>query len=191
MDKAFKHLAPGGWFEAQELSGAAFWDDDSVSPSNAFARYSDDITRASEYVNRSVLWPPQLKEWLVEAGFVDVEEKVFKIPINGWARDRRLKEIGMLWQHNWVTGLSGFSYALLNQAQGRTIEDIEVSLLARSPPYEHNSTPAQDANMKLVLIRSPWWTCGGTCVIGIVTTTTRCGSSGDGSLNRAHRDGLG
>jgi hypothetical protein len=49
------------------------------------------------------------------------------MPINGWAKDRRLKELGYLWGANVLEGLAGFSYQLLSEAFNRTSAEIEVS----------------------------------------------------------------
>ena len=65
---------------------------------------------------------------MLEAGFVDVHETVFKIPLNGWPKDTRLKHVGMLWQRNLLDGLSGFSLGMFSRFMGKTAEEIEVRL---------------------------------------------------------------
>ena len=65
---------------------------------------------------------------MLEAGFVDVQETVFKIPLNGWPKDTRLKHVGMLWQRNLLDGLSGFSLGMFSRFMGKTPEEIEVGL---------------------------------------------------------------
>ena len=65
---------------------------------------------------------------MLEAGFVDVQETVFKIPLNGWPKDTRLKHVGMLWQRNLLDGLSGFSLGMFSRFMGKTAEEIEVGL---------------------------------------------------------------
>lgn len=64
-----------------------------------------------------------------EVGFVDVKERIYKVPINGWAKDEKLKEIGRMWERNLLQGLSGFSFHLFNRAFGQTAAQIEVSQL--------------------------------------------------------------
>lgn len=63
-----------------------------------------------------------------DVGFVDVHEKVFKIPTNGWPKDARLKELGKMWENNFTTGLSGFSWYLFNKVYGRSPAEIEVRI---------------------------------------------------------------
>jgi hypothetical protein len=52
---------------------------------------------------------------------------VFKIPLNGWPKDMRLKHVGMMWQRNMLEGLSAFSLGMFSRFLGKTVEEIEVS----------------------------------------------------------------
>jgi hypothetical protein len=82
---------------------------------------------ASEKLGRPAILAATLKEVFERVGFVDVQQRIFKMPINGWARDSRLREIGYLWGANVLEGLAGFSYQLFNKAFERTNAQIEVS----------------------------------------------------------------
>lgn len=77
-------------------------------------------------VDRPVIMASLVKQWYLEVGFVDVQERMYKIPTNGWPKDERLKEMGKMWERQWQTGLSGFSFWLFNRAFGRTSEHTEV-----------------------------------------------------------------
>ncbi|KAH7160510.1 S-adenosyl-L-methionine-dependent methyltransferase [Dactylonectria estremocensis] len=126
---AFERLRPGGWMESQELMGLLECDDETVTDTNAFKKWCDDIVDASESVDRPLPLAANLKQWYIEAGFTDVHEKVYKIPVNGWPKVPRLKRLGQLWQANIDSGLQAFSYALLHRVKGMTKEEIEVSLV--------------------------------------------------------------
>lgn len=70
-----------------------------------------------------------LKSIYERVGFVDVHERIFKVPLNGWAKDKQLKEIGKMMEVNMHMGLSAFSLGLFNRIYGRTAEEIEVRAL--------------------------------------------------------------
>ena len=108
-------------------------DDGSIPEDSAFLRWILDIKSASESADRMFFLGDQHATWLREVGFVNVQEAVFKIPINGWPRERALKHVGMLWQRNLLTGMSGFSLGLLHRVRGRTVEEIEVGVGRRKP----------------------------------------------------------
>lgn len=71
----------------------------------------------------------KLKRWYEQAGFVDVQEEVFKLPLNGWPREPRLSTLGTFWAKSMLDGLQGFSLAYFSRAFGWTKEQIEVYLV--------------------------------------------------------------
>ena len=123
---AFERLRPGGWMESQELMGVLECDNGPIPEDNAFKIWVDDIVQACVEVDRPMTFAANLKKWYMEAGFVNVHEKVYKIPINGWPRIRKLKMLGQLWHANLNDGLAAFSYALLHRTKGMSQEEIEV-----------------------------------------------------------------
>uniref|UniRef100_A0A0D2YEW1 Methyltransferase n=1 Tax=Fusarium oxysporum (strain Fo5176) TaxID=660025 RepID=A0A0D2YEW1_FUSOF len=129
IEPAFERLKPGGWLECQELMGLLESDDDSLTDKNPFKVWCDNIVEASILANRPLNFAASMKQWFIEAGFVDVTEKVYKLPLNGWPKDRRLKRFGELWHANMVSGLQAFSYGLLHRVKGWTKEQIEVNLV--------------------------------------------------------------
>jgi hypothetical protein len=128
--QAFQNLRSGGWFEAQELLVMPQSDDGSLAADSALLKWINEINAASEAANRKLYVGDQIKHWLREIGFVDVQEHIFKIPVNGWMSDKQMKTVGMMWQRNLLAGLSGFSLGLLNRVGGRSVEDIEVGLVS-------------------------------------------------------------
>lgn len=45
---------------------------------------------------------------MVKAGFVDVVERRFKVPIGGWPADPRLQQLGLYNRLQWVEGIEGW-----------------------------------------------------------------------------------
>ncbi|KAK1831596.1 Demethylmenaquinone methyltransferase [Podospora conica] len=129
IEPAFAHLRPGGWLECQEVVIDPFCDDGTMPGDFGWRAWADEMVRASDKIERQLRIGAELKAWFEEAGFVDVREAVIKIPIGGWAKDIRLKHVGMLWRRMLADGVSGFSLGLFCQVLGRSLEDIEVSLV--------------------------------------------------------------
>jgi hypothetical protein len=84
------------------------------------------MVEGARLLNREMVMANTVKQAYEEAGFVDVHERVFKMPINAWPKDERLKELGRMWERNLLSGLSGFSVLLFNRAFGRTPAETEV-----------------------------------------------------------------
>ena len=95
----------------------------------------------------------KLKKWYEEAGFVDVKELVFKIPMNGWPPKGLWKQVGELWFQNLAGGLPALSYALLSRQRGMSKEEIEVSLPGRWQGASQCSADAAHAQMALIDVR--------------------------------------
>lgn len=131
-EQAFAALEPGGWLESQEVDANLCCDDGTLDPEGPLARWSNELIAASQKLGRPAILAAHLREIFERVGFVDVQQAVFKMPVNGWAKDTRLKELGYLWGANVFDGLAGFSYQLFNRAYDRTSAEIEVSWSLRS-----------------------------------------------------------
>lgn len=106
-------------------------DDETLPPDGPLATWFREINKASELMGRPTNVAAHVREAYVQAGFVDVQERIFKMPMNGWPKDERLKELGRMWERNFLMGLSGFSFTLFNRVYERTPAQIEVSILSR------------------------------------------------------------
>ncbi|KAL7915274.1 S-adenosyl-L-methionine-dependent methyltransferase [Trichoderma velutinum] len=127
--QAFETLAPGGWLESQECDSVPYCDDGTLKPDSALALWFQEFLSAGEAAKRPHGEGCNLKSIYERVGFVDVHERKFKVPLNGWARDPDLKVIGRMMETNMQMGLSAFSLGLFNRVYGRTPEEIEVSLV--------------------------------------------------------------
>ena len=134
---AFKYVKPGGYVECHDYDVTLRCDDGTLPPSDpnanspyAFQNWVQLLTASADRLDRSITFASRMSAWMREAGFVDVEEKVTKIPINPWPRDEKFKQIGAWNEQNWLEGLQAFSYALLGaRGLGWTQEQIEVYLI--------------------------------------------------------------
>ena len=123
---AFERLRPGGWLESQELGCFIECDDGTYTP-GPLTNMADNLIAAARDAGRPIDMAYTIKSWFEEAGFVDVEEIIFKIPINGWPPLEVWKQVGDLWFQNIYGGLPALTYALLHRYRGMTREAIEVS----------------------------------------------------------------
>ncbi|KAJ6438995.1 glycoside hydrolase family 76 [Purpureocillium lavendulum] len=122
--QAFNAPEYGGWFESQELDSPLCCDDGTLSPDDPVALWFNDLITASDILNRPAVLGATLKDAFERVGFVDVQQRGIKMPIGGWAKDDKLKEVGLMWRANLLEGLAGFSYQLLSRAFNRTADEI-------------------------------------------------------------------
>ncbi|KAI1359623.1 tam domain protein [Xylaria arbuscula] len=127
--KAYTHLEPGGWFEAQELMPTLGCDDGSMPADYAPNLLFNDLEDCARKERRPMDIAKTYKQGLINAGFVDVSEQVYKIPINGWARSKNWKTLGDLWNVNCLDAIQGVAMALLHRARGLKRHQIEIHLM--------------------------------------------------------------
>lgn len=123
----FTHIKPGGYMESQEVSSLPFCDDDTMTEEWRFNEWSRHLDDASVMCNRPLSTGKHLKQWYIDAGFVDVQEKIIKLPVNTWPKNKNLKMLGQLWNEHLNIGLDSFSLALFSRVLGWSQEQIEVN----------------------------------------------------------------
>ena len=128
-EQAFDNLEPGGYFESCDLMFPFECDDGTLAQDSALHRWGIDMAQASASIDRPLSVANRLRSWYEEVGFEDVQEQIFKIPVNSWPDDPRWKEIGRLWQENLLNGISGWTLQLYHKVLKRTAEETEVRIL--------------------------------------------------------------
>ncbi|EGR48929.1 uncharacterized protein TRIREDRAFT_61284, partial [Trichoderma reesei QM6a] len=92
--QVMNNLKPGGWLEMQEYDAWIFSDDDSCDRAPWTMEWVDKLDAASRLYGKQINVARYQKQWIMDAGFEDVEERVYRIPIGPWAKDPTLKELG-------------------------------------------------------------------------------------------------
>ena len=125
--QAFGHLEPGGWFE---IHGQAIpmLCDDSTLKGTALEKWSEQMLQIGRTIQRPFDNPYRYKQWMEEAGFINVRETRLPLPINGWPKDKRLKQVGKWEMANFSSGLEGFSLKLFREVLGYEGDELEEFL---------------------------------------------------------------
>jgi hypothetical protein len=107
LHEAYNSLAPGGWFESTEC-GTSFFTDatpSGVLPENHIIRqWCELVVEGGRRSGKILDLAGKMGTMLKRAGFVNVEEKVFKVPHGPWPKDRKMKMVG---KYNLVHLLEG------------------------------------------------------------------------------------
>lgn len=112
FQQAFDNLRPGGWLEMQECEMELYSDDDTLERAEYIPNWLDMVNEASTRFGKPFNDAGRLKPAMVDAGFADVREDIYKVcrfyptlnrvsilksiqvPIGVWVKDTRLKELG-------------------------------------------------------------------------------------------------
>ncbi|KPM45556.1 hypothetical protein AK830_g945 [Neonectria ditissima] len=95
LRQAYEHLNPGGWIEIQELDARANCDDGSLTPDAPLAKFFDTAETAVANFGMKFRAGENLREPLEKAGFTNITCKILKVPIGTWAKDKKLRLIGL------------------------------------------------------------------------------------------------
>ncbi|KAJ5817017.1 hypothetical protein N7447_009250 [Penicillium robsamsonii] len=128
MRQSYEHLRPGGWIELQEFEVMLKSDDDSMCLAPALCEFLERLTQASEAFHRPMNIAEGHWQRLVEAGFEDVRDEVYKVPSSVWARDPVQKEIGRYNQCSLLMAVESYSLALFTRVLGWSNNDTQVFL---------------------------------------------------------------
>ncbi|KAI0134641.1 S-adenosyl-L-methionine-dependent methyltransferase [Xylariales sp. AK1849] len=129
VQKSFDQLIPGGWFEAQDVLSTIMCNDDTMPPDYEFKVHIDDIEDATATMGRPVRIADQYKQAMEDVGFVDVQEFTYKLPINGWPRHKKYKELGMMWEENLMKGIHAASAGPMHRVRGLNDKQIQMMLV--------------------------------------------------------------
>ena len=120
---------PGGWLEIIDTVCPVESDDDSLHESHAISRWMNLLIQGSTALGRPLTDPLYHRGRLQDAGFTNIEQRLYKWPTNSWPRDKKHKEIGLWTLANIDRGLEGISMAVLTRGCGFTQQEV-VTLLA-------------------------------------------------------------
>ncbi|KAH7140367.1 S-adenosyl-L-methionine-dependent methyltransferase [Dactylonectria estremocensis] len=133
--EAYRCLKPGGYLESHEALSRMDCDDGSITEKSAMHQWGKFFVKGGQKIGRSftIVEDGVQKKSMEDAGFTDITEHDFKVPIGGWAKDPKLKEIGKYAQATLEQDVEGYVLFMASTVEGWTKEEIEVyiSLLRR------------------------------------------------------------
>lgn len=142
--RAYDALAPGGWIEQVEFDIRCHSDDGTLKKDSLLAGWGDMFIRCSAQAGRSLTTQETMRGAMEKAGFVDTHEKLYRIPLGPWAKDKILKEAGQIHYAHWNAALEGWAMWLLThfgEPVPWTKEEVHVYLakvrLELKNPHTH------------------------------------------------------
>ena len=129
VKQIFDNLKPGGLVEFADWDYTPFMPDGNPDTrENAVVQWHRlMMDTCLEKTGATTKPGPSIKQWVIDAGFTDVEEVVHKVPIGGWAKDPKLKEIGRYYKFSLDEGIEGISLALFTRLAGMSVQQAMVT----------------------------------------------------------------
>lgn len=79
LKTAYDNLKPGGYLEALNYDALVQTDDNSIPQDSSIFKWQDNLYAAATRFGRPLNTASKLKEWLHNAGFIDVQEEISKV----------------------------------------------------------------------------------------------------------------
>ncbi|KAL7267605.1 hypothetical protein RUND412_009805, partial [Rhizina undulata] len=101
--QAFRALKPGGWIEVQDHCKPFSCDDNSLPSDSILTKWFQSFEKTLAMGGRE--WTTavcRIPKGLEDVGCVDVTEKVTRVPIGPWAKERDKKEMGIYWRQVFI-----------------------------------------------------------------------------------------
>lgn len=111
-----RSLHPDGWVELHEIPCHIYSDNPATPPDLPFMRAMAQYCRASPGVCGEELYG--FKDLMAAAGFVDVSETRYRIPIGEWPADVTERELGLYNMLNFLEGIEGYALTACGGGRG-------------------------------------------------------------------------
>jgi SAM-dependent methyltransferase len=116
--EAYRCTKPGGWVEVAERGMEVYADDDTLPPDHFYHKWTGAIAEVAAKTGKSFSVYKEIKDRMINAGFVNVVEVPSKWPLNDWPDDPRLKMLGRFNQFRLNEGCEGFMLRPLTVVAG-------------------------------------------------------------------------
>lgn len=143
--RAYEHLRPGGYLEMQGVYPEFVSDDDTAKGADNAHKWMRLMCEGSNSFGKSLEAAGSWKEKMIAAGFTDVQQELLKaskpryhadmhpltpqqLPIGGWPKDPKLKEIGKCQVYQELQVLDAYTPGLFSRVLGWSKTEIEVFL---------------------------------------------------------------
>ncbi|RSL94409.1 hypothetical protein CDV31_014323 [Fusarium ambrosium] len=133
LKQCYDNLEPGGTLELMDIIYPLQSDDGTLKEEHPAYQWSvllqEGFSGGGHPLNTALYY----KDWLKDAGFVDIVEVKEKWPCSAWARDPKYKQIGMWAYENGVQALEPLSLAIFTRPReagglGWSIEELQLLL---------------------------------------------------------------
>ncbi|KAJ5240878.1 uncharacterized protein N7469_002469 [Penicillium citrinum] len=128
LHQSYLYLRPGGWIELQEFEVTLKSDDDSLRLAPTLCEFLDQLHAASEAFHRPMNIAEGHRQRLIEAGFEDVRDEVYKVPSSAWHDDPIQKQIGRYNLCSLLMAVEAYSLALFTRVLGWSNHQTQVFL---------------------------------------------------------------
>ncbi|EFW15033.1 conserved hypothetical protein [Coccidioides posadasii str. Silveira] len=126
--RTLSHLKPGGWFDQLEMSVQFQSDEGNLKDHHILSVWSKLFIRMGEMTGKTFRIAELAKGYMEKAGFQNVTEVRFKLPVGTWSSDKHMKELGEWNLLQCDQGIEGWAMALLTRVLKWSVDEVKLFL---------------------------------------------------------------
>lgn len=107
--QAYNNLQPGGYIEQVEMSVYHLCDDGTFPSNSDLASWGPMFLKCAEKAGKPLDTVDTMRRRIQAAGFTDVQEKTYKMPLGPWAKNSVLREAGKFNRAHLLEGMEGYA----------------------------------------------------------------------------------
>ncbi|KUJ14139.1 S-adenosyl-L-methionine-dependent methyltransferase [Mollisia scopiformis] len=143
IKQAHDALLPGGIFEMQDMSFRFNYDEGGTYAfGTALADWAGMLRFTARRAGKDWTCAERYKQDMQNAGFQDVQETVYRWPINGWPTDAAERRRGRISQENLLSALESLSYAPMTRYLNMSKEEVDAILIDVEKEINDTKIPA-------------------------------------------------
>ncbi|GKT56593.1 mRNA 3'-end-processing protein yth1 [Colletotrichum tofieldiae] len=131
--EAYRVCKPGGWVQSGEAEVEFRSDDGTIPPDSAMATLwwklylegGAKLGRPFDVLSRGLQ-----RKGMEKAGFVDIVERDFKLPVGGWAADPKLADVGRYVQLTMENDIEGYTLLMWNNILQWPKDEYQIFLMS-------------------------------------------------------------
>ncbi|KAJ6436265.1 hypothetical protein O9K51_11172 [Purpureocillium lavendulum] len=131
--QAYWALEPGGWIENTEISIDLQSDAAEIKgdPDHIFRRWAKVLWEGADCVNRTMRIANNgtMRRLMVDAGFVNVKERSYQVPVGAWSCNPKMKLIGTYNLAFMDESLEGFALFILKEIMGWEYAKLQIFIM--------------------------------------------------------------
>ncbi|RMZ66119.1 methyltransferase [Pyrenophora seminiperda CCB06] len=129
FEQAYTNLKPGGYLECQDIAFPIRCMDEGVTAENSpLIRWSEHFVEAAKQIGLDGTGPRHFAPQIRNAGFINVNVKMYKWPVGKWAKGARFKLLGRFVYEDLMDWLPSSSLGLFTRILKWSREEVEVFL---------------------------------------------------------------
>ncbi|TDZ15644.1 Secondary metabolism regulator LAE1 [Colletotrichum orbiculare MAFF 240422] len=98
LRNAYEHMKPGAWVELQDVDGQVHCDDGTLPPDWPLVRFTEALVEAFAKFGTNSHAAVFGRQYLEQAGFVNIQHHTVKLPYGTWPRDKTTRLVGMYYR---------------------------------------------------------------------------------------------